>query len=115
MDRVKKSFKEFKIVSTFGRKGRSLEGIDVSNKDEPIFNDRCVKFGNAGGKVLTVNERRNTFYPNNTMSCGSNSPKKVLFDTNGETTKEDEEVCVFEGLDENFYSILKRLGNTELY
>ena len=56
MDRVKKSFKEFKIVSTFGRKGRSLEGIDVSNKDEPIFNDRCVKFGNAGGKVLTVSK-----------------------------------------------------------
>ena len=84
IDQIKKGFTEFKIT------GRKLSQIDISNKNDPIFGDRCIKFTNNNGIGLTVNERRSKFYPNSTISCDADTG------TN--------ETCVFEGLDENYYA-----------
>ena len=84
INQIKKGFSEFKIT------GRKLSQIDISNKNDPIFGDRCIKFTNNEGIGLTVNERRSKFYPNSTISCDAATG------TN--------ETCVYEGLDENYYA-----------
>ena len=89
---IKNELNNYKII------GRGLGEIDLSNKDDPIFNDRCIKLKNQKGAILTVNERRAKLFPNNTISCVALNPN---------------ETCVYAGLDANYYSICKCTGIQE--
>ena len=94
VDKIKARLKDIKIV------GRYLSQIDISNKADPIFNDRCIKFSTNTGSTLTVNERRGSFYPNTSLSCDSSK-------TNENST------CIYEGMDENYYAKCKCTGIQE--
>ena len=91
---ISEKLKTIKIV------GRSLAQFDITNKDDPIFNDRCIKFSTQNGNSLTVNERRISFYPNTSIRCDSNSVH-------------ENSTCFYEGLDENNYSKCKCSGIQE--
>ncbi len=86
-----------KVLKGFTIKGRTLKGIDVTNKDDPLYNDRCLKLKSSTGKILTLSEKRNMFFPNFTISCemGGNS------------------TCEYQGIDENNYSKCKCKGVQE--
>ena len=88
---IKDRLKDYKIT------GRSLDNSDFSDKNDPMYSDRCIKF-TTKGKTLTINERIQYFYPNTSMSCESN----------------DNTTCVFEGMDENYYARCRCLGNNEV-
>ena len=106
---IKKSTKELsKYKINFGKSNKNNNKrflIDITNQQDPIFNDKCIKFSSSNGQTLTVNERRKTFYPNTTLSCGIQNLNQNQ--TNDNTT------CVYAGLDENNYSVCDCTGVQE--
>ena len=83
--------KMYNFLKTSGRflDGRELSAVDITNKADPLYNDRCIRFQNEKGQMLTINEKRKGFFPNFTISCNST------------TTTSANNSCVYQGLDEN--------------
>jgi hypothetical protein len=75
--------KNTKINTKLARKFGS-SGFNILNQTDPLYKDRCITYVDTNtGLQMTIGERKNSFYPNQTSSCSQG--------------------CSFEGFDENNY------------